>query len=241
MNHHGLQERSSNPGRRPFILKILPLFRARVMMRLGSLFVGWVSCRVQLQAAALHPANPTGSQPVFPSRAVFSHTHHSCLVSSSLLLYHISIHNSGTGRCSVSHRTPFSPALHTDVHCNELLACFKVSDFCYTINTGYWLRLLSDNPVVVLYHRDPAALVLWDKLLHTLQQLIDGIDVGVDQLKTLDLSLGGSWVGQPGSLSQVSPVFESGSHDLTWMTWNLMWRPCWPDLKEICLPPKFWE
>jgi hypothetical protein len=32
-----------------------------------------------------------------------------------------------------------------------------------------------------------------------LQQLIDGVDAGVDQLKALDLGLGCSCIGQPGS------------------------------------------
>lgn len=35
-----------------------------------------------------------------------------------------------------------------------------------------------------------------------LQQLIDGLDVGVGQLKPLDLRLGGSCVGRPGLHSQ---------------------------------------
>ena len=36
------------------------------------------------------------------------------------------------------------------------------------------------------------ALDLQDWPLHMLQQLIDGVDVGVDQLKSLDLGLGSS-------------------------------------------------
>ena len=47
-------------------------------------------------------------------------------------------------------------------------------------------------PVVALCHGDLVALDLQDQLLHTLQQFIDGIDVGVGQLKSLDLGLGGS-------------------------------------------------
>ena len=43
---------------------------------------------------------------------------------------------------------------------------------------------------VVLCHEDSEALDLQDWPLHTLQQFIDGIDVGVGQLKALDLGLG---------------------------------------------------
>ena len=46
--------------------------------------------------------------------------------------------------------------------------------------------------VIALCHEDPAALELQDWTLHTLQQFIDGVDVGVGQLKALDLGLGGS-------------------------------------------------
>lgn len=45
-------------------------------------------------------------------------------------------------------------------------------------------------PVVALCHGDPVALVLQGGLLHLLQQLhIDGVNVGVGQLKALDLGL----------------------------------------------------
>ena len=37
---------------------------------------------------------------------------------------------------------------------------------------------------------------LQDQYFHVLQQLIDGVDVGVGQLKALDLGLGDSWVSQ---------------------------------------------
>ena len=52
--------------------------------------------------------------------------------------------------------------------------------------------------------RDPEAVVLHDSLFHVLQKLIDAVDVGMGQLKALDLGLGDSWVGQPAS----SPVFK---------------------------------
>lgn len=38
---------------------------------------------------------------------------------------------------------------------------------------------------------DHATLFLEDQLLHTLKQFIDGVDIGVVQLKALDLGLGG--------------------------------------------------
>ena len=43
-----------------------------------------------------------------------------------------------------------------------------------------------------LYHGDLEALVTQDLPLHVLQQVIDGVDVGVSQLKALDLGLCGS-------------------------------------------------
>lgn len=47
---------------------------------------------------------------------------------------------------------------------------------------------------------DPAALNLEDQSLHVLQlQFLGGVDAGVGQCKVLDLSLGGSWLGQPAS------------------------------------------
>jgi hypothetical protein len=43
-------------------------------------------------------------------------------------------------------------------------------------------------------HGDPAALALWDRPFHKLQHFTDEVDVGVHQLKALDLGLGGSCV-----------------------------------------------
>ena len=47
-------------------------------------------------------------------------------------------------------------------------------------------------PAVALCHECPAALNLQDWPLHTLQQFIDGVDVGVGQFKALDL-IGPGW------------------------------------------------
>ena len=66
------------------------------------------------------------------------------------------------------------------------------SGFCYTINTGSSLGLLSD---ILLLPCVMEILQLWicrAVPLHTLQQLTNGVDVGVGQLKVLDLDLGGS-------------------------------------------------
>ena len=45
-------------------------------------------------------------------------------------------------------------------------------------------------PAVASSHGDPAAIVPQNQFLHTLPQVIDGIDIRVVQLKTLDVSLG---------------------------------------------------
>ena len=74
---------------------------------------------------------------------------------------------------------------------------------------GLWLLLHYDcwtligtplgYPVVALCHGGPAALGLQDLSLHMLQQITDGLDVGVGQLIALILGLGGFWVSQPAS------------------------------------------
>ena len=79
-------------------------------------------------------------------------------------------------------------SLIANIHCNESLVWFEASGFCYTINAGS----SQGYPVAVLCRGDPAALNLQDWPYHTLQQFIDGVDVGVGQLKALDLGLDGS-------------------------------------------------
>lgn len=49
----------------------------------------------------------------------------------------------------------------------------------------------SRYPVVVPSIGDPEAMILLDQSLHILQQVIDGVDFGVGQVKTLDVCL--SW------------------------------------------------
>lgn len=47
-----------------------------------------------------------------------------------------------------------------------------------------------------LSHRDPVAIVMQDGSLHMLQQVINGVDVEVRQLKALGVDLGDSLAGQ---------------------------------------------
>lgn len=53
-----------------------------------------------------------------------------------------------------------------------------------------------EYPAVVLSHGDPAAIILPDKSHHTLRQVIDRVDVGVDQLKALNVALNDSYSDQ---------------------------------------------
>jgi hypothetical protein len=82
-------------------------------------------------------------------------------------------------------------ALLANVHCNESLVWFQVYDFCFTINTGYSLRLLSDNQLLPC-DGGLSALYLQDLPLHVLQEFIDGVNVKMGKLKALHLGLGGS-------------------------------------------------
>lgn len=49
--------------------------------------------------------------------------------------------------------------------------------------------------VVFLCYGDPAALEKQDELFHMFQQIINGVDVGLDQLKALYLGFQGTWFG----------------------------------------------
>ena len=62
----------------------------------------------------------------------------------------------------------------------------------------YWnfTRTPLGYPIVALCHRNPLALNLQDKLFHMLQQIIEGVDVNVVQLKTLHLGWEDNKVGQ---------------------------------------------
>ena len=54
--------------------------------------------------------------------------------------------------------------------------------------------------------------------LHMFHQFIDGVDVGMDQLKALDLGLVGSWSGQPISSSTPNPLGWALQHFPGWLT-----------------------
>ena len=55
----------------------------------------------------------------------------------------------------------------------------------------YWILTGTPlgRPVVALYHGDPATLDLQDQPRHSLQHIINGVGVGVGQLRALDLGL----------------------------------------------------
>ena len=67
--------------------------------------------------------------------------------------------------------------LPKQLQCNKPLVWLEASSFCYTINTGSSPRLLSD--ILLL----PCVMeTLQDRPFHTLQKLIDGVDVGLNHL-----------------------------------------------------------
>lgn len=94
---------------------------------------------------------------------------------------------------------PFAQiALLENVPCIETLVWLEASGFRCSINTGSSPGLLQ-YPAVALCHEELAALALQDGTLYTLQQSTDGVDVGMGQLKVLDLVLGGGCLGYPAS------------------------------------------
>lgn len=73
------------------------------------------------------------------------------------------------------------------------LAMSHCSDFRLLLNYQYWICI--GTPLrypVVLCHEDLATLVLKDWCRLALQQLLDGVDIWVGQLKATDLGLSGS-------------------------------------------------
>ena len=83
-------------------------------------------------------------------------------------------------------------AVLANVHCPQSIGL--VQGLWLLLHCQYWI--LTRTPlgflVVGLCHGDLKALGLQDQPLHVLQWFIDGVDVGLGQLKVLDLDLGGS-------------------------------------------------
>ena len=77
-----------------------------------------------------------------------------------------------------------------NVDCNESLGWF--SGFCDTININSSPGILPGYLAVALCHPDPAALDQQDWPFHTSQPFAYDTDLGVGQLRALDLGLGGS-------------------------------------------------
>jgi hypothetical protein len=93
------------------------------------------------------------------------------------------------GSCSVVQCVPQCTHLSTHPYLQMLSA---VSHWSITLSILDSHGTPVRYPVVVLCHRDPAALDLQDPSFHMLQLIIDGVDAGVRQPKALDLGLGGS-------------------------------------------------
>ena len=90
---------------------------------------------------------------------------------------------------------PLSIQLYLQVFIAESLVWFLLHYLCWALTT-----VLLGHPVVALHCGDSAALGLWESHLPELYQfIIDGMDIGVGNVLTLTLSLGGCRVGQPTS------------------------------------------
>ena len=98
----------------------------------------------------------------------------------------------------MSHSTPLCPHVFTWKCSLQRVTGLDLLHYQYWILSGTHLGY----SLVALGH---AALDLQDWPFYVLQQLTDGVDVGLGQLKALDLSLGGSRVGQPTSSPAPTP------------------------------------
>lgn len=169
MDHGGLLRRSS-PGSEPvFILYILLLLIARVVVWLSSLLGCGVLHTILPTLVGsdmfLHQPQPSlipVTTPVPPLSTQHALIHSSIFPTSPP---HTHFRHSGIGSLSVLH-----------YHCNEL-----VQGFWFLTHHHYWTipKTLLGYPTVVRSHGDPASLILQNRLLHELQQPIDGADVGV--------------------------------------------------------------
>lgn len=95
------------------------------------------------------------------------------------------------------------------VHCNVLLVRFKASGLQHTINIG----TPRNSPDILLSPQScrPSGHGSAGQYFHALQQVIDGVDAGVHQLKALDVYVGGCWAGQFGLLGLL-PSGEGWDH-----------------------------
>lgn len=104
----------------------------------------------------------------------------------------------------------------------ESLAWSEASGFYYTIHVGPSLDIQ-----LLLCGGDPAALGLQGWSLHVFPQSIDGVDVEVGQLITLDLGLGGCRVL---SARQLFPVFTTSVSSPAWRAQSRAGSPAFSSL-----------
>lgn len=95
---------------------------------------------------------------------------------------------------TVSHSMPF---------CSHSVTCKCSLQWVLGLVWGqdyqYWILGLLSDLLFYLCHWDSTALGLQDQSFKELQKPRDDVDVGVGQLKALDLGLGCSWAGQTSS------------------------------------------
>ena len=130
---------------------------------------------------------------------------------------HMDTHIQTIGKHFIMEAVVCHSVSHSISLCPHIFTCKCSLQWVIGLVWGLWLLLHYQSwiltksplgyPAVALCHEDPAALDLQDWSLHTLQQFIDRVDVGVGQLKALNLGLGGSWVVQlTSSPAPISPV-----------------------------------
>lgn len=102
---------------------------------------------------------------------------------------------------NLTEKAVLCPTIHTPF-CPNSFTCKCLLQWVIGLVGGLWLLLTGTPfgyPVVVLCQWRSCSFFRCDQLRHVLQQFIDNMYVSVRQLKTLDLDLGVSWVGQPAS------------------------------------------
>ena len=88
------------------------------------------------------------------------------------------------------------------------MCCWSGQGLWLLLHHQYWTltEMPLRYPAVGLNHRNPLGMVLQDWSLHVLQQVIDGVVVGMGQIKTLHVGLGGSCIAYPGPPSEPIPL-----------------------------------